>query len=174
MSSGTVPCAGGPLHTVEAGETLWGLARRYLVSVEALRLANPQITDPNVLAVGQVICIPPGTAPGACPAGATTYTVKAGDTLYAIAQRYGTTVAELERLNPGVDPMSLQVARILCVPGPATRRCPGVSYVVQPGDTYTALAARHGVTVEALRAANPAINPNNIPIGAVICIPVQR
>ncbi|HLT58374.1 MAG: cell wall hydrolase [Limnochordales bacterium] len=50
-----------------------------------------------------------------------TYTVQPGDTLWIIARRYGTTVAELQRLNPGVNPQRLQVGQRLTVPGPQDR-----------------------------------------------------
>jgi LysM repeat protein len=78
--------------------------------------ANPAI-DPTMLAIGQVICIPLATPPVTCPAGTTAYTIQAGDTFYAIARRYGTTVAALQQANPGVDPNSLLVGQVICVPG---------------------------------------------------------
>lgn len=46
------------------------------------------------------------------------YTIVAGDTLFALARRSGTTVAELLRLNPGVDPNNLQIGQVLCLPAP--------------------------------------------------------
>jgi LysM repeat protein len=170
-----VPCAGGRLYTVQAGDTLWELARRFQVSLETLRAANPQLTDPNALVVGQILCIP-GVAPGpTCPAGTTTYTVRAGDTLFGIAQRLGTTVAELQRLNPGVDPSSLQVGRILCVPaapapGPT---CPAGSttYTVRAGDTFFSIAQRLGTTVAELQRLNPGVDPQALAVGQRLCVP---
>lgn len=50
-----------------------------------------------------------------CPGGVA-YTIKAGDTLYAIALKFNTTVQSIIDANPGIDPMYLQVARIICVP----------------------------------------------------------
>lgn len=50
-----------------------------------------------------------------CPGGVT-YTIQAGDTLYSIAQRFNTTVEAIIAANPGIDPMYLQVARIICIP----------------------------------------------------------
>lgn len=44
------------------------------------------------------------------------YTIKPGDTLYDISRRYGTTVSRILTANPGLDPMSLQVARRIIVP----------------------------------------------------------
>jgi LysM repeat protein len=55
----------GQLYTVQAGNTLFGIARAFSVTVEALLNANPQITNANVIFVGQVICIP-NAPPSAC------------------------------------------------------------------------------------------------------------
>ncbi|GLC60582.1 hypothetical protein PLESTB_001630300 [Pleodorina starrii] len=54
---------------------------------------------------------PPPTGGGACP-----YTIKSGDTLWAIAQVYGTDVVTLQALNPGIVPTNLQVGQIINVP----------------------------------------------------------
>jgi hypothetical protein len=47
-------------------------------------------------------------------------------------------------------------------------------YTVQPGDTLGAIAARHGVSVDDLIAANPGIDPQRLQIGAEIVIPPRR
>ncbi len=62
-----------------------------------------------------------GQSPPAAPAwsavttGEQVYVVRNGDTLEAIAARFGTTARELERLNPGIDPVQLRVGRRLRV-----------------------------------------------------------
>ncbi len=53
------------LYTVERGNTIFNIARTFSITEEALLEANPQITDKNVIYVGQVICIP-ATGPSAC------------------------------------------------------------------------------------------------------------
>jgi hypothetical protein len=47
-------------HIVQAGETLFGIAKKSGVTGEAIRAANPQITNPNLIHVGQVVLIPTG------------------------------------------------------------------------------------------------------------------
>ncbi len=77
--------------TVRRGDTLWALARRYHTTVaELVRLNN--IPNPDLIYVGQVLRLP------AQPQGRF-YTVRPGDTLWAIAMRCDTTVARLVRLN---------------------------------------------------------------------------
>ena len=105
------------------------------------------------------------------------YTIRAGDTFFRLAQRFGTTVAAIQAANPGVDPNNLQIGQVICIPtgpapGPGPGRCPnGFLHTVQSGDTFFRLAQRFGTTVAAIQAANPGVDPNNLQIGQVICIP---
>jgi LysM repeat protein len=108
-----------------------------------------------------------------CPGG-TLYTIRAGDTLFSLARRFNTTVDAIMMANPGLDPMNLQVGRIICIPTASQPgQCPGgFLYQIVAGDTYFSLARRFNTTVEALIAANPGVDPNRLMIGQVICIPV--
>ncbi|MGB9904706.1 MAG: LysM peptidoglycan-binding domain-containing protein [Desulfotomaculales bacterium] len=103
-----------------------------------------------------------------CPSGRY-WRVEAGDTFYLIALRTGTTVEELFRLNPGVDPDNLQIGQLVCLP---EQVCPsGVFWVVAAGDTLYSIARATGTTVEKLRELNPGVDPGNLQIGQVICLP---
>ncbi len=108
-----------------------------------------------------------------CPAGSGPYTIRAGDTLFILAQRYGTTVAAISAANPGLNPNNLQVGQVICVPGlagPPEPSCPnGTLYTIQPGDTFYLLASRFGVSLQALLAANPGVDPNRLVVGQRIC-----
>ncbi|HZJ58168.1 MAG TPA: LysM peptidoglycan-binding domain-containing protein [Clostridia bacterium] len=108
-----------------------------------------------------------------CPGG-TLYTIRAGDTLFTLAGRFNTTVDAIMMANPGLDPMNLQVGRVICIPtAPQPGQCPGgFHYQIVAGDTFFNLARRFNTTVEALMAANPGVDPNRLMIGQVICIPV--
>ncbi|MEW6173988.1 MAG: LysM peptidoglycan-binding domain-containing protein [Bacillota bacterium] len=178
MYNYTPPCPEGNYYRIQPGDTFYSIARRYRISVDDLREANPGI-DPNNLQVGQLICIPLAVPPVYCPPGTFTYIVRPGDTYYSIARRFGIGVQDLYNANPGVNPEALLVGQTLCVPAaepPGAGVCPAGTfpYVVRAGDTFYSLARRYGTTVEAIQAANPYTNPNNLQVGQVLCIPGTR
>ena len=167
----------GQIYTVVAGDSLFTIAQKFNTTVDAIVRANPQITDPSKISVGQKICIP-GVAPGPTPppppanCPGQIYTVVAGDSLYTIAKKFGTTVDAIVRANPQItDPSKISVGQQICIPTGPTPPCTGQIYVVQAGDTIFSIAQRFGVTVDAIIAANPGIDPNRLVIGQRICIP---
>src|SRR3954451_9082870 len=99
------------------------------------------------------------------------YVVRSGDTFTAIAARFGVTLATLEAANPQVtDPNHIFPGQVVTIPGSSP--APGPAYVVQTGDTLTAIAARFGVTLATLEAAIPQItDPNHIFPGQIVTIP---
>ena len=82
--------------TFQPGDTLRKLAFRWGVTINAILAANPQITNPSLIYVWQVINIPGSSAAPVY------YTVQRGDTLQIIAARYGTSVYSLQMLNPQI------------------------------------------------------------------------
>lgn len=115
--------------TVLPGDTVPRLAARYGITPLDLLLANPGL-QPLDLRAGLSVALPPGAADTgpdlpvpagepavSAPQGTTTWTVRRGDTLSAVARRHGLTLAGLLALNPQVDPgRSLIVGRVLVVP----------------------------------------------------------
>jgi peptidoglycan endopeptidase LytE len=78
---------------VQKGDTLRKIASKFSTTVEEILRVNPQISNPNLIYVGQGIKV---------PSGASTYIVQRGDTLRIIANKFGTTVDNLLRLNPNI------------------------------------------------------------------------
>lgn len=91
-------------HTVAKGDTLSKIAANSNMSVSNLMKANPTITDPKLLQIGQKINIPK------------TYGIKAGDTLTAIAKKQGTTVPELQKLNNITNANNIQAGQNIILP----------------------------------------------------------
>jgi len=110
-----------------------------------------------------------------CPPLTEKYTIKQGDTLYKIALEYNTTIQVLLFLNPFINPNNLMIGQVICVPKKTTRPpCEdGVYYTIKAGDTFYSIADEYDVTVRELQLANPFVNPYNLMIGQVICIPKQ-
>lgn len=121
--------------------------------------------------------------PKTCPSNfSSRYTVRSGDTMSLIAQRFGVSLNALIRANPHItNPKIIFAGDVLCVPAPIQPEprvpvsCPpGFQgrYTVQPGDTMFFISQTFGVSLSALNAANPHIpNPNVIFPGDVICVP---
>jgi len=101
------PPANGQIYYAQSGDTLRKIAARFNTSVDAILKVNPQITNPNLIFVGQGISI---------PAGVSTYAVQRGDTLRIIANRFGTTVDNLLVLNPNIkNPNLIYVGQVIRV-----------------------------------------------------------
>ncbi|MGI5877284.1 MAG: LysM peptidoglycan-binding domain-containing protein, partial [Christensenellales bacterium] len=168
-----MPCPPNTIsYIIRQGDTLFALAAQYNTTVPAIVSANPGI-DPQRLTVGQEICIPQQAVYPPCPEG-NYYTIRAGDTLYAIARQFNVSLDDLLEANPGIEPFQLQVGQVICIPvATPPVACPEgyTQHTVVAGDTFFALAQRYGVTVDALRAANPNVNPNALLIGQTLCIP---
>ena len=167
------PPASGTTYTVKAGDTLYGIAQRFNTTVAKIAAAN-NIVNVNLLRIGQVLIIPgTSTTPTPPPATATTYTVKAGDTLYAIAQRFNTTVAKLAAANNITNVNLLRIGQVLKIPGTSTSPPPAttVKYTVKAGDTLYGIAVRYNTTVAKIAAANNITNVNYLRIGQVLIIP---
>ncbi len=99
-------------YTVQAGDSLWTIARNFNVTVDQLRRANNLSSD--VLQIGQVLMIP-NTSSEEDFNNTTIYTVQSGDSLWLIASRYNTTVDAIKRLN-GLTTNLLQVGQQLVIP----------------------------------------------------------
>ncbi len=123
----------------------------------------------------------------ATPSGPFEYTVQQGDTLGAIATRFGTDIPTLLALNPSIDPTTLviYVGQKILVPPPnmqlptptavSTLVPPGtlISYTVMPGDTLGVIAIRFNSTVDAIVKENKLANANDIYAGLILKIPVN-
>ena len=129
--------------------------------------------------------------PTKCPVGLRPYTIENGDTLWKLSQRYCTTIETIMALNPGLTLDNLKVGQVIWIPaGYKFRNLPpwarpeeepddscGVGtqpYTIEAGDTLWLLSQRFNTTVEAIMEANPGVNPTNLFVGQVICMPGRR
>ena len=101
---------------------------------------------------------------------AATYTVRRGDTLWAIARRFGTTVSAIASENGIQNPSRIYPGQVLRISaGQASAASGGaITYTVQRGDTLWSIATRFGTTVNRLAGINELKNPRLIYPGQVL------
>lgn len=89
-----------------------------------------------------------------------------------LAMRYNTTVEAILRANPGLNPDNLQIGQVICIPKEGdVPECEGVYYRVRIGDTLYSISRMFNVSIDDLLKANPGIDPMNLRVGELICIP---
>ena len=168
-------------YTVKSGDTLSGIASQYNTTVNQIVSLN-QLSNPNLIYVGQVLKLKNSQTTNSSSSSSSTagtYTVKAGDTLSAIASRYSTSSSTLASLNSLSNPNLIYVGQVLKVSSNASTSSStgssanstvttAASYTVKAGDTLSAIAAKYGTTYQALASANSISNPNDIYVGQVI------
>ena len=180
-------------HLVEPKETLFGIAKKYAISDEALKQANPNI-EKEGLQIGQTLVIPSNTVSKAntpTPENPVYHEVLPKETKYSIAKLYGTTIEELENRNPEIIP-GLSVGYQLIIKGNAPKKemiqavepkkettktnsvktaaANYVNYVVKPKETLYSLSKKIGLSQEELLKLNPAL-ANGVEIGMTLKVP---
>lgn len=169
-------------YSVKAGDSLSAIAARYGMSYETLARLN-NISNPNRIYVGQVLKLSSGSTVSnvvnhSTASAAGSYTVKSGDSLSAIAARYGMSYETLARLNNISDPNRIYVGQTLNLGTSgytshhyaASSSSNGGSYTIQAGDTLSAIAARYGMSYETLARLNNISDPNRIVAGQRIVL----
>ena len=169
-------------YTVQSGDTLSGIANKFGTNYESLANLN-NISNPNRIYVGQVLKLSSGSTVSnvvnhSTASAAGSYTVKSGDSLSAIAARYGMSYETLARLNNISDPNRIYVGQTLNLGTSgytshhyaASSSSNGGSYTIQAGDTLSAIAARYGMSYETLARLNNISDPNRIVAGQRIVL----
>ena len=179
-------------YTVQAGDTLYGIARRSGMSLNTLLSLNG-LSQSSVIRPGQTLKLSgasnatvaspvsyKSTASSASTSG--TYTVKAGDTLYRIAYNHGISLTTLLSINGLSETSTILPGQQLVVSGSAkttattttTTSAKTVSYstgasthTVKAGDTLFRIAKNNGLTLSELKALN-GLTSNNIRVGQVL------
>ena len=174
-------------HDVVQGETLYGLAKRYGVTVDELIAANPGTE--NGLNTGQRLVIPTASTaavPTTTIAPTVAAPVVAGEPVFhtlgpdedicAVAKRYNSSIEGILAANPGLKPEAyVSGVKVKVTPGtalPFAYERKGVRYTnyeVKRGESYASVAAQNGITEQELKAANPDLK--KLKKGKVITLP---
>uniref|UniRef100_UPI00404B72DB LysM peptidoglycan-binding domain-containing protein n=1 Tax=Flavobacterium sp. TaxID=239 RepID=UPI00404B72DB len=172
------------IHVVAEKETLYGISKKYNVSVSDLETWN-KATLQNGLKKGQEIFV---SKPSAADlklvstaainkpivnSNATTHLVEAKETKYGIATRYGLTVTELEQLNPHIVG-GLNVGQtVVLKPGVQVAKTTNVTlvdYEVQPKETLYSLSKKFNIYQADLITLNPDLQ-DGLKIGMILKVP---
>jgi cell wall-associated NlpC family hydrolase len=161
---------------VAKNDTVWGLAKKYNVSIDSIESTNHISTNSHLILQNQSLTIPDKssntTKTNTDSSNTSSVTVNSGDSLWTIAQKYGTTVANLQKLNGFSDSETLiTVGQSLKVSGTATTTATQttktatttsqvtvsanhVTYTVKSGDSLYTIAQEYGISVDSLRSSN--------------------
>ena len=139
-------------YTVQKGDTYYSISKKYNISLQELYSANG-IDENDVLKVGQVLKIP-GKSTGentsekstttVSTAKTSNYEVVAGDTLYSISKKFGTTVDNLRSLNGLTESSVLKIGQVLKVP--TTEKVATTTGSSSAGSTKTEIKQNTSVT----------------------------
>lgn len=178
-------------YTVNPGDVLWKIAERYGITVRKIIDIN-NLQSPYYIYIGQTLLIPvKDTQNGEEQINKNYfyYTVKPGDILWNIAQKYGTTVKRLVKLNKINNSYDLYVGRKLIVPRNSNptddvdddnqndnnaNYVPYTFYKISEGDQIWTIADHFGLKVSTLVNYNNIDNLNNIEPGEVLIIPLRK
>jgi LysM repeat protein len=174
-SATDTPSPGTVSYTVQAGDTLFSIAQKYNVTIDALKAANG-ITDTETVSVGQVLIIPTDAAPAPSPTsegGEIVHVVQRGENLFRIALRYGTTIQAIASRNNIVNPSLIWAGQKLVIPVGQDGSTPPSDriHVVQRGENLYRIALRYGTTPWAIAVANGLSNTHYIYVGQRLRIP---
>lgn len=155
------------VYIVQKGDTLYSVAMANNTTVDELKKGN-NLTS-NILSTGQLLKIPSALLPES------TYTVKKGDSLYSIANKYNTTVEELKRIN-NLTSNTLSIGQVLKLPSDKASNIEQekntITYTVQKGDSLYSIARKYSTTIDKIKDLNN-LTTNLLSIGQVLLIPTN-
>ena len=155
------------IYVVKSGDTLFSIANKFNVTVQAIKNINN--LSSNILIVGQELVIPKEETPSTSGE-FINYTVKAGDSLYKIANAYNTTVNAIMNVN-NLTSNALQVGQVLKIPTTINEEIKDyINYTVKSGDSLYKIANNDNTTVDSIKKLNN-LTSNNLQINQVLKIP---
>ncbi|MPW49996.1 LysM peptidoglycan-binding domain-containing protein [Moraxella catarrhalis] len=171
-------------HRIQSGESLTAIARRYNISLHALAKENGLSVTDGVL-IGQTLKLPSDAkaesstpsrlgntknnstrTPANTNIGITeNYTVRSGDSLTMLSNRFGVAIGDLATANGLASNANLRIGQTLKVPKLTT------TYTVKAGDGLIALARRYGISTQELAKMNNLEPTADLRIGQVLTVP---
>lgn len=157
-------------YVVQKGDSLWSIASKLGVSVNELKTLNN--LSSNNLSIGQLLKVPTkndGNTGNDTTTPENIYTVQKGDSLWAIANKYGTTVDNLKKVN-NLSTNNLSIGQTLIIPSTNVPGQTEITYVVKKGDSLWLIANKYDTTVDKIKSTNN-LSSNALSIGQTLIIP---
>lgn len=164
-------------HIVKVGETLYSIARTYGVSTESILSINPGVSE--LIMTGQKLLIPISSS------GSIYHTIKKGETLFFITNKYNITAQSLCDANPGLSTDNFKAGEVIIIPkaknddevniaAPKKKTGCKLTYEVKKKETLYSIARKFNVTEESIIALNPSIKKGKIKKKQLLCIPYSE
>jgi len=153
-------------YTVEKGDSLWSIAKKYNTTVDNLKKLNN--LSSNLLQIGQSLKVSSNKVDNKD----NYYTVKKEDTLYSIASKYNMSVSKLKSLN-NLTSDNLSIGQLLLIEDTPSSTTEGDIYTVKKGDTLYSIAKKYNTTVNELTTLNN-LKSNNLSVGDTLKIPTNN
>lgn len=154
-------------YVVQKGDSLWSIASKLGVSVNELKTLNN--LSSNNLSIGQLLKVPNNNGGNTTTTPENIYTVQKGDSLWAIANKYGTTVDNLKKAN-NLSTNNLSIGQTLIIPSTNVPGQTEITYVVKKGDSLWLIANKYDTTVDKIKSTNN-LSSNTLSIGQTLIIP---
>lgn len=172
------------VHTVVAGNTLYGIHKLYQTDLDLILNANPGLS--NELIIGQQVLIPIEEE----VASSNVHTVAAGETLYGISKKYDCSVSDLQKLNPGIEE-GIQIGQAIKVPGKIATEVIQTDPVIQPKEynisvsdsivyhtvldheTLYSISKRYMVSSDTIQSLND-MRGSKVKKGDILKIPIKK
>jgi LysM repeat protein len=189
-------------HTVQKGETLYSLSKKYNVSIDDIKKATPGLGD--IISVNQVVLIPivkysnTTTDTNLIEQNSSDeevsinnkryyrHTVQKGETLFSLSKKYNVTIDDIKKATPGLGD-NLSVNQIVLIPirrnatntvSDTTLYVPKnksdyLEITVQKGQTLYSISKSYNVSLNDILAINPTVQ-NGLKEGQIIYIPIKK
>ena len=148
------------IYIIKKGDSLYSISKLYGITVDELKSANNLST--NTLSIGQTLIIPSSNQN---ITNEIIYTVKKGDSLWLIANKYDTTVDKIRSAN-NLSSNVLSIGQTLIIPSTSEF----TNYIVEKGDSLYSIAKKFNTTVDKIKKLNN-LSTNTLSIGQKLIIP---
>ncbi len=179
------------VHTVEAGQTIYGITKAYSVSEEVLLKQNPELKEglkagmtlkiPKQEIIADDLAGPVKEIANTQPKTQKIHEVAQGETLYKIMSKYGVTLEDLQLFNPGLN-ANLKIGQKIIIPDIESIRLKKltqkydslIKYTVKKRDNFSRLKRQFKVSKEELEELNPNLKEKGLIEGMEIVIPFSE